>query len=154
MSAALEDLLCLHVNAPMWQELSDVSGEALAPIILSVFESVGVEWDDSIALVLTDDAEVCELNRDFRGKDAPTNVLSFPSDEEEECGDIIFAAETVQREAEEQGKAFAHHFTHLLVHGVLHLLGYDHLEDAEAEEMEALEICILAQHSIANPYKT
>lgn len=107
-----------------------------------------------VAVVLSDDAQIRALNRDFRGKDAPTNVLSFPSDESDEWGDILFAHETIAREAAEQGKTFHDHFCHLLVHGMLHLLGYDHIQEEEANEMEALEIAILAKLSIANPYES
>lgn len=117
-----------------------------------------------IAITLSDDAEVQVLNRDWRGKDKPTNVLSFPGlegamagllppDAPRPLGDLILAYETCAREAEEQGKSLADHARHLVVHGVLHLLGYDHETDAEAEEMEALETTILAGLGIADPYR-
>lgn len=105
-----------------------------------------------ISVLLTDDAHIRVLNRDYRVKDKATNVLSFPQDEPEMLGDIILAYETVMREAAEQGKTFEAHLTHLLVHGCLHLLGYDHEEDDEAEEMEALEVEILAGLGVNNPY--
>ena len=120
------------------------------------------EGADSVSLTiqLSDDATIRALNADFRGKDKPTNVLSFPSGEwppakganEIFLGDIILARETIQREAAEQGKAFTDHLTHLVVHGVLHLLGHDHEVEAEAEKMERLEIEILSSLAIANPY--
>lgn len=122
-------------------------------IVACVFEAINQTDDKDIAIVFSDDAQVQTLNRDFRGKDKTTNVLSFPSDAEDEWGDIILAYETIAREAHEQGKPFKAHLTHLIVHGVLHLLGYDHIEDDEAEEMEALEITILAQLAIDNPYE-
>lgn len=112
------------------------------------------EW----SLVLTDDARIRVLNRDWRGFDKPTNVLSFPAadaDEEDPgplLGDVIVARETAAREAEEEGKSFDDHVAHLLVHGLLHLFGFDHETDAEAEEMEALEVEILAGLGIADPY--
>ncbi len=106
----------------------------------------------SLTTVLADDAAVQALNRDFRSKDKPTNVLSFPSGEEEYLGDIIVSLDTVKREAEAQGKTFEHHLTHLLVHGILHLLGYDHEQEEEAVEMEGLEIEILEKIGISNPY--
>jgi probable rRNA maturation factor len=110
-----------------------------------------------ISIVLTDDAEQRELNRDWRGKDAPTNVLSFPQIEPFApvigiLGDIVLAHETLAREAAEQDKPLADHFTHLVVHGFLHILGYDHLSEEEALVMEGLETQILAGLGIADPY--
>ena len=118
-----------------------------------------------IAIRLTDDAEVHALNRDFRGKDKPTNVLSFPmvqadlletlansDDGEILLGDIVLARETCAREAVEKGIALADHATHLIVHGTLHLVGYDHMDDVAAAAMEALEVKALASLGIANPY--
>lgn len=104
-------------------------------------------------MVLSDDAQMQQLNRDFRDTDAPTNVLSFPmSPDTGLMGDIILARETIAREAADQGKAFADHFVHLLIHGVLHLQGFDHLNDADAADMEAREVRALARLSIDNPY--
>ncbi len=118
-----------------------------------------------VSVKLTDDAEVQALNRDYRGKDAPTNVLSFPmvqadlletlcnsDDGEVLLGDIVLARETCAREAGEKHIPLADHATHLIVHGVLHLLGYDHMVDHEAEEMEALETRALAALGLSDPY--
>jgi probable rRNA maturation factor len=118
-----------------------------------------------VAIRLTDDAEVHQLNRDFRGKDKPTNVLSFPQvqadllemlsnsdDGEILLGDIVLARETCAREAAEKGVSLDHHATHLIVHGALHLVGYDHMDDASAAAMEAMEVKALASLGIANPY--
>lgn len=116
-----------------------------------------------ISVVLSNDAAVQDLNRDYRGQDKPTNVLSFATLDDDDSpvvvgapillGDIILAYETCAREAAEQGKSVAHHTAHLVVHGTLHLLGWDHEEDeAEAEEMERLETRILAAFGINNPY--
>jgi probable rRNA maturation factor len=110
-----------------------------------------------LSIVLTNDAEQRELNREWRGKDASTNVLSFPQIEPFGpvagiLGDITLARETVAREAEELGTPFAHHFTHLVVHGFLHILGYDHLEETEALQMEGLETQILARLGVEDPY--
>jgi len=104
-----------------------------------------------MAVVLADDAFIRELNRDYRGQDKPTNVLSFPG-EDAYLGDLILAYETVEREAREQGKSAKHHAIHLLVHGTLHLLGYDHMVAKDAARMEALEIKILKKQEIDNPY--
>jgi probable rRNA maturation factor len=116
-----------------------------------------------VAIVLTDDSAVRELNRLWRGIDAPTNVLSFPSkptaragqdaDEPPHLGDIVLAYETVAREAKAERKPFAHHVAHLAVHGFLHLVGYDHDKDADAETMEATERKILRGLHIPDPYR-
>ncbi|BBB11160.1 rRNA maturation RNase YbeY [Sphingopyxis sp. FD7] len=118
-----------------------------------------------VAVRLTDDTEVRALNHDFRGKDKPTNVLSFPQvqadlleslansdDGEILLGDIVLARETCAREAEEKGVSLADHATHLIVHGALHLVGYDHMDDVAAAAMETLEVKALASLGIANPY--
>ncbi|MDP3196082.1 rRNA maturation RNase YbeY [Tabrizicola sp.] len=125
-----------------------------------------------ISLMGCDDARISVLNADFRGKPAPTNVLSWPSEERgakvtgeaprlpepgatddpEPLGDIAIAFETCAREAEDQGKPLVDHVTHLIVHGVLHLLGYDHIEAEDAAVMEALEVRILASLGVCDPY--
>jgi|GEM_PF-398664 len=111
---------------------------------------------------IASDADVQALNRDFRDIDKPTNVLSFPTDDEDGAldeegqfylGDIILAVGTLIKEAENEDKPIAHHFAHLAVHGLLHLMGFDHKTEAEAEIMEALEIKILAHLNINNPYQ-
>ena len=108
-----------------------------------------------LAIVLTDDSAIRQLNRLWRGIDAATNVLSFPSkqttDEPSHLGDIVLAYETIAREATAEGKPFAHHLAHLTVHGFLHLIGYDHETDAEAERMEALETRILTRLGVGDP---
>lgn len=113
------------------------------------------------SVVLADDATVRRLNATYRAKDKPTNVLSFPfepppgmpeSEADLYLGDIILAAETLLAEAADLGIPPAHHLQHLVVHGLLHLLGFDHIEDAEAEEMEAIETQVLAGLGIADPY--
>ncbi|MES2034442.1 MAG: rRNA maturation RNase YbeY [Pseudomonadota bacterium] len=110
--------------------------------------------EGAVVILLTDDAAVADLNIRFRDKPGPTNVLSFPAPDNPEglLGDIALAYGVCAREAEEQGKPLAHHLQHLVAHGVLHLLGYDHLDDLEAEEMEALERQILAGLDIPDPY--
>jgi probable rRNA maturation factor len=114
-----------------------------------------------LSVVLSDDAAVRALNRDWRGKDRPTNVLSFPQAEESVTiaegfpillGDVVLALETCAREAEEQGRPIADHVAHLVVHGVLHLMGHTHDDDGPALRMEALERVVLASMGIADPY--
>jgi len=119
--------------------------------------------DAELAVMLTDDAGIRTLNSNWRGIDKPTNVLSFPAlrpptgvsgadDVPPMLGDIAIAYETARREADDEQKPFDHHLSHLTVHGFLHLVGYDHETDDEAEAMEALEIEILAQLGIPDPY--
>lgn len=118
-----------------------------------------------VSVRLTSDAEVQTLNGQYRGKDAPTNVLSFPmvqpdlldslansDDGEILLGDIVLARETCAREAKERDVTLEAHASHLIVHGTLHLLGYDHMDDAEAEEMEELERDIMARLQLHDPY--
>jgi len=119
--------------------------------------------DAELAIMLTDDAGIRTLNQNWRGIDKPTNVLSFPALQPPEgaqepddmprmLGDIAIAYETTRREADDEEKPFANHLSHLAVHGFLHLVGYDHETDGEAETMEALERDILAQLGIPDPY--
>jgi probable rRNA maturation factor len=111
---------------------------------------------EGVTLLLTDDATIRDLNRRFRQRDQPTNVLSFPAPQNPErfLGDIALAYGVCAREAKEQGKPLKHHLQHLVAHGVLHLLGYDHVSDAQAEEMENLERAVLAGLGIPDPYLT
>lgn len=104
-----------------------------------------------LTVVLANDALARKLNRDFRGMDKPTNVLSFPGGGAH-LGDIVLARQTVAREAKAQGKTLRAHAVHLLVHGVLHLLGYDHLREKDARNMERREIKVLKKLGISNPY--
>jgi len=131
--------------------------------IETTLRHVGFDVDCEIGIACVDVSESQELNLQYREKDKPTNVLSFPSDIPEEMlslldaeplGDLVICIPVVLQEATEQQKTPSDHFTHLLVHGILHLLGYDHeTSEAEAEEMEALEIEILKKLGIANPYQ-
>jgi probable rRNA maturation factor len=107
----------------------------------------------SLTLLLADDKQVKALNRDFRGKNKPTNVLSFPSEERSYLGDIALAYGVTAKEARAGGKRFADHATHLVVHGTLHLLGYDHETARDAKKMEPLEVEILAKLGISDPYR-
>ncbi|MGY3032220.1 putative rRNA maturation factor [Bradyrhizobium sp. USDA 4354] len=160
-----------HPNLPMtevlvvadcWQRepsSEDVIQRAVAAAAESVDEDVA---DAEVAVMLTDDAGIRALNSNWRGIDKPTNVLSFPAlqpegawkpgDAPRMLGDIAIAYETMRREADEEQKPFDHHLSHLAVHGFLHLIGYDHENDGDAEEMEALEREILAHLGIPDPY--
>lgn len=142
-----------------WETIPDV--EVLAQKAASAALAVTYEADEECeaSLMLTDDAQIQELNRNWRGKDKPTNVLSFPAFPvvpgdplPPMLGDIVLAIETISREASLEKKPFEHHLTHLIVHGFLHLLGYDHETDEEAEVMEAMERRVLARLAIPDPY--
>lgn len=111
-----------------------------------------------LVLRVVDIAEMSELNAQYRHKSGPTNILSFPFEAPEgidsnHLGDLVVCAPVVEREATEQGKELLDHWAHITIHGVLHLLGYDHIDDSEAEEMENLEITLLHQLQINNPYQ-
>jgi len=148
------------VEAGDWPE-----GEAALVALVETAVAAAAERADAeildgseVSVVLTDDAGIRVLNARHRGIDKPTNVLSFPQDDPDAdaygplLGDIVIARETVDREAVDGGLPFRHHLTHMVVHGFLHLVGYDHMEDDEAEEMERLETAILAALDIPDPY--
>ena len=157
--------LDLAIDAPWpaavdWADLAEQAAEAAA----GVAPELG-NLRLCVSLLFTSDAEVRVLNREWRAKDKPTNVLSFPMLERgdllrlppegppELLGDIALALETCQREAEEKGATLVHHAAHLMIHGLLHLAGFDHETSAEdAQAMEAMEIKALASMDIANPY--
>ena len=159
--------LDIMIEAGNWDRLKDA--ETLARKAAEAALAVTYEADEDFeaSVMLTDDAQIRELNRTWRGKDKPTNVLSFPmvqpdlietvsensDDGEVLLGDIILAHGVCAGEAAEKGVAVETHATHLVVHGTLHLLGYDHGEEAEAEAMEAMEVAALAGLGIADPYK-
>jgi probable rRNA maturation factor len=154
MQSPLE--IAFVVNADGWPEGLEERAEVAIRAALkeSKAKMAGVA---EVTVVLTDDNEQQELNKQWRGFDKSTNVLSFPQLEPFTpvsglVGDITLAIETLEREADEMGITFEAHFTHLVVHGFLHLLGYDHIEEDEAVEMETLETKILAGLGIADPY--
>lgn len=149
----------IRVQSRRWREI-----EALRPRILAAAEAAlalaprrpaaGAE----LSLLLTDDRRIRQVNRDWRGFDKPTNVLSFPAVPPERIaqspvlGDIVLAFETITREAEAEEKSFGDHLSHLVIHGLLHLLGEDHETQEEAQRMEAIETAALARLGIADPY--
>ncbi|RST31696.1 rRNA maturation RNase YbeY [Sphingomonas ginkgonis] len=147
-----------------WARLADAA--ARSAILESAFPQLAAAARSvEISVRLTSDAEVRVLNAEWRGKDKPTNVLSFPMLEEDELnqamvagpelllGDLVLARGVCESEAADKGVAVATHATHLMVHGTLHLLGYDHGDDDEAEDMEAREVRALARLGIADPYQ-
>jgi probable rRNA maturation factor len=148
--------LDISVPSPLWRGLPRARPIARETIAAAAKKGApGEGWD--VSLCLADDAALRALNLSWRGIDKPTNVLSFPaapgrSGEARTLGDIALAYETLAREAEDLGVSLAEHYRHLLVHGFLHLIGYDHETDAEAERMEALETRILAQLGVSDPY--
>jgi probable rRNA maturation factor len=157
------DLDCdFLIEANQWDNLSDLEDiihRAIKVALDHVQKQEGIHFlpQCELSLVFLDDAAMRLLNRDHRGKDKATNVLSFPIDEDADpfgpmLGDIVFAFETIDKEASGLGVAFAAHLSHLCIHGFLHLLGYDHIEADEAEAMERVEIAILARLDIDNPY--
>jgi probable rRNA maturation factor len=168
----MEPLVDTLIEDPRWEALAlDDLAEEVARATLG---GLGLPADGfEISLLGCDDRRIAELNEDFRGKPQPTNVLSWPSQERgarvdggrprpprpgpegmpAELGDIAIAWETCAREAQEQGKAVRDHVTHLLVHGILHLLGYDHVRGGDAALMEGTEARILSGLGIANPYE-
>lgn len=146
------------IEDPRWDAL------ALDALVDPALSAIAVRLELpklEVALLACDDTRIAALNARFRGKEAPTNVLSWPSGpwtpndlpEDGELGDIALAFDTCAREAAEQGKPLTDHVTHLVVHGALHLLGFDHETDADAAEMEGLEVAILARLGLPDPYR-
>jgi len=149
----------LTVETDAWPDESGLRGLVARAVNTTIDLAHPALADDcELSVVFTDDAHVRALNRQYRGKDYPTNVLSFPAPPAKVdgfgplLGDIVVAYETVAREATAEGLVFEDHLSHLVVHGLLHLLGHDHEDDAEATAMESLEVAILARLGIADPY--
>lgn len=141
----------LHDTA--WKQELPNYRAVIGKAVRATLHAEGVR-EASLSVALMEDEAVRELNAQFRGKDTPTNVLSFPDGEEGNLGDIALAFGVVKREAMEQKKPFSNHLSHMVVHATLHLLGYDHIEEDEAEAMETKEIAILSRIGIENPYVT
>ena len=142
-------MIDIEIEDEAWTRALPDAEALILPAATAALEARG-----GVTLLLTDDETVAALNERFRGKAGPTNVLSFPAPDNpvDHVGDIALAYGVCAREAAERGKPLAHHLQHLVAHGVLHLLGYDHLTEAEAEEMEALERRILAGLGVPDPY--
>jgi probable rRNA maturation factor len=149
-------------RSPLWRrKLPDATRRAAAAARAALAGAgTAPGGPGELSIVLADDALLRALNKEWRGVDKPTNVLAFPAPAPEAApgaplllGDVVLAFETVAREALEQDKALADHLAHLVVHGVLHLLGFDHQAAADARRMEALEIAVLARLGVADPYR-
>jgi len=143
------------VESELWTKANDAGS-----VVKRAVEEAAVMLSTpraELAIVLTDDSAIRSLNRVWRGVDAATNVLSFPTSRtggaRRLIGDVVLAYETIAREARAQRKPFAHHLAHLAVHGFLHLLGYDHERDGDAERMEGIERDVLRRLGIADPYR-
>lgn len=148
------------IEAEGWSEAFDPEKLAQVCIEEAARAREGVPKSDcEVCVIFTEDTHMRDLNRDWRKIDKPTNVLSFPAPRAPgpmpvaPLGDIFLGLETVKREAVEQGKSFHDHAAHMIVHGFLHLIGYDHMSEAEAEAMEGEEIAVLARLGIGNPYE-
>ena len=155
----MEPLIDIEVEEEGWLDALPEVRDIIETGITAALKAANFKDQADIVVLLCDDAEMKALNTEYRQKNAPTNVLSFPAPKAmrvkgvlEHLGDMALGLETCVREATEQGKPLKNHVMHLSVHGALHLLGYDHLDDAEAEEMESLERDILAGLGIPDPY--
>ncbi|HWC62391.1 MAG TPA: rRNA maturation RNase YbeY [Rhizomicrobium sp.] len=145
--------ITLLVDDPAWRKQPRLNAR-LKRAAGAAMETAGFKGKSTLTVLLSSDARLRQLNRDFRGRDKPTNVLSFPAsnDRDDYRGDIAIAYGIARREAEAAGKRFADHVSHLVVHGVLHLAGYDHEAERDAKVMEPLEVKILQRLGIGNPY--
>jgi probable rRNA maturation factor len=143
------------VDSKRWKEPAKIKAVIRRAIAQAAAETRSTAGGE-LAIVLTDDSAIRTLNRDWRGIDKATNVLSFPAKNngpQPHLGDIVLAFETIEREAKSEHKPLAHHLAHLAVHGFLHLVGYDHERDKDAREMEQAERDILRQLKIPDPYQ-
>lgn len=136
------------------------TADDIATWVNRAVDAAGCSGDMEVSVRVVSAVEMQQLNSEFRGQDKPTNVLSFPAGDlaglpdeaERPLGDIVVCAAVVADEAEQQGKTERDHWAHMIVHGTLHLLGFDHENDSDAAEMESLEIRIMTDYGIANPY--
>jgi probable rRNA maturation factor len=144
--------IVVHEQDARWQGLFPHPEQSISALVQSILTQEGACGE--LSVVLSADAHMQHLNAQFRGQNKPTNVLSFPAEDDGMLGDIVLSYDTLSREAAQQNKTLHDHALHLLVHGVLHLLGYDHEEEAQAAAMEAREVALLSQYGISNPYET
>ncbi len=150
------------IESDLWQAMPDIEDQTKKTVSQICMKLLPKSELTEVSILLTNDINIQKLNSDYRSKDKPTNVLSFPQTEEEELngiheylilGDIIVSYERIKQEATDQKKTFNDHYTHMLVHGLLHLMHYDHITDEQARTMEDLEINILDGLGIKNPYE-
>ena len=152
-----------------WNKHTEINPKTIAKVVLEIlgrYPNLSVIKKVELSILLTNNERMKQLNNDFRGQDKATNVLSFQDMDINWCnildfkpeinytylGDIAFGYDIISLEAKDKGWTFYNYFTHLLVHGIMHLIGYDHLHDAEAEVMEQVEIAILKKFNIISPY--
>ena len=152
MSAIRTATVDVIVNAKAWKTATPSVARLIRRAAEAVFAAEHIRKPVELSVMLTTDLVMRKLNKAYRGKDKPTNVLSFPAGDPLLLGDVVMAYGTVAREARIEAKSFKNHVSHLVVHGVLHLLGYDHERTRDAEEMEKRETKILAKLGIPNPY--
>jgi probable rRNA maturation factor len=157
-SEAVELELQLDVQIAVENENDLPTEEQLTQWVIAALITRTEHEEPELTIRIVDAAESQELNHEYRGKDKPTNVLSFPFEAPAHVpipllGDLVICKQVVEREALEQGKTLTAHWAHMTVHGCLHLLGYDHIEDDEAEEMEGIERVIMADLGFEDPYK-
>jgi probable rRNA maturation factor len=144
----------IQVASPLWAAQPRAE-DTVRTAIAAAASASACKTKGEVSVLLTDDASIQVLNRDWRKIDKPTNVLSFPAAEQADgklLGDIVIAYETLAREAEDERRDFLHHLAHLTVHGFLHLIGYDHQTDSQADEMEGLESRIMRSMNLPDPY--
>lgn len=154
-------LIDIETEDDRWLDICPNAHEVIGRAIEATLSYEKVATLTDVVVLLTNDLEMQKLNAQFRQKNAPTNVLAFPASKEQfktgeldHLGDIALGFETIGREAAAQQKSFEHHLSHLCVHGILHLLGYDHITEDDAQEMESREVSILSILGICNPYET
>ena len=145
--------LTLEIENARWRRAHGLSARLKRAVRAALIEA-GADETSDLTLLLTTDRRIQNLNHDFRGKDTPTNVLSFPARAQTYLGDIAIAYGVTAKEAKAAGKTLQDHAIHLAVHGVLHLLGYDHVTSRKAKVMEPMETRILATLNISDPYET
>ena len=145
--------LTLDIEDVRWRKLRGLPTR-LKKAVKAALAAAGADEAADLTILLTTDKRVQVLNHDFRGKDKPTNVLSFPAGSEAYLGDIAIAYGVTAKEAKAEGKTVLDHTTHLTIHGVLHLLGYDHVTARQAKVMEPMETAILASMNISDPYES